>query len=92
MERIYEYRWSSATVHIDRGTDPSLSEDCYLKEEIKDWQVYLSKKDDEQLVKDIRNSLMTGRPCGDDEFIQSIEGLLDRKLPAYTQTTVRETS
>ena len=59
-----------------------LSEDCYLDKEIRDWQVYLDKREDEQLVRDIRQGSMTGRPCGDDEFIQSIEGLLGRKLPA----------
>ena len=82
MEKAYEYRWSSARGYIERGTDPLLSEDCYLKEEIKDWQVYLGERNDEQLVKDIRKSSMTCRPCGDDEFIQSIEGLLCRKLLA----------
>jgi len=80
VERACEYRWSSARCHIERGTCPLLSKDCYLEQEIKDWQVYLGERDDEQLGKDKMKSSMTGRPCGDDEFIRSIEGLLGRKL------------
>ncbi|MDY6843510.1 MAG: transposase, partial [Thermodesulfobacteriota bacterium] len=82
VEKAYEYRWSSARGHIERGTDPLLSKDCYLEKEIRDWQVYLDERDDEQLVRDIRKSSMTGRPCGDVKFIQSIEGLLGRRLLA----------
>jgi glutaredoxin-related protein len=56
----------------------------YLEKEIKNWQAYLHEKDDEQPVKDIRKSSMTGHPCGDEEFIQRIEELLSRKLRALS--------
>ena len=78
----YEYRWSSARGHIERGTEPLLSKDCYLGVRDKRLAGLFGKREDEQLVKDLRKSSMPGRLCSDDEFIQSIEGLLGRRLLA----------
>lgn len=80
-----EYKWSNARGYVSKDDEPILNGDCYLKKEIKDWLVFLKEKDSNQLIEDIRKNSLTGRPCGNDTFIQSIEGILGRKLKAMTR-------
>lgn len=82
VEKAEDYRWSSAKGHLNKDTDMILSRDCHLEKEIKNWSTYLMEKDDIQQIEDIRKNSLTGRPCGDDVFIETIEGLLGRKLKA----------
>jgi putative transposase len=82
VKRAEEYRWSSARGHIEKGSDPLLSGGCHLEEEIKGWGAYLREKEDNLIIESIRKNSLTGRPCGDDRFIQTIEGLLGRELKA----------
>lgn len=85
-----EYRWSSVRGHVNRGSDPILSEDCHLVKEIRDWLEYLKKEDDKVMIDEVRSSTRTGRPCGDDDFISRIEGLLGRRLKALPRGRPRE--
>jgi len=82
VKKPHEYRWSSARAHVSGDSDFVLTNDCYLVEEIKDWLSYLMEKDDKTLIENIRSNTRTGRPCGDEVFIQKIENLLDRRLNA----------
>ena len=75
-----EYRWSSARSHVDGTPDPVLSNDCYVLESVGDWSVYLEQKEESRLIDAIRQNTRTGRPCGDDGFVQRLEGLLQRAL------------
>jgi len=77
-----EYRWSSVRGHINRNSDPILSQDCPLVKEIRDWLDYLKEEDDKVMIDKIRSSTRTGRPCGDDDFMSKKEGLLGRQLKA----------
>lgn len=82
VKRAEDYKWSSAQGHVKRKTDSVLSEGCYIAEEIKDWALYLREKEESPLVANIRHNTKTGRPCGDDGFMQRIEELLGRRLVA----------
>jgi putative transposase len=82
VERPHEYKWSSAKAHVNKDIDPVLSYDCYLINEINDWLSYLLEKEDEVFTANIRRCTKTGRPCGDDIFIETIEKFFDRKLRA----------
>lgn len=82
VERPEEYKWSSARGHIYKKTDPVLSDDCYLVKEKTDWLAYLMEKEDEVLINTIRKNSKTGRPCGDEDFITTMEKLLGRRLKA----------
>ncbi len=82
VKRAEDYKWSSAKGHINNGSDPVLSTDCYLTDDIKDWKKYLREKDDTALTQEIRKNSKTGRPCGDDGFVRRLERLLDRRLKA----------
>jgi len=82
VESPEKYRWSSVAGHIHIKRDEVLSHDCHLTYEIKDWLGYLNEKGDKQLIEEIRKNSLTGRPCGDNAFIQKIEGIVGRRLKA----------
>ena len=82
VEKAYDYKWSSARSHIYKESDPILSEDCYLTEQIEDWLLYLEGREDDVMVNTIRSNTKTGRPSGDDGFIQIVEGIVGRRLKA----------
>ena len=50
-----------------------------------------AKNEDEQIIKDIKKCSMTGRPCGDDSFINKLEKLLGRRLGALPWEHQRKT-
>ncbi len=77
-----DYKYSSVRGHVNRGSDPILSQDCPLVKETRDWLEYLKEEDDKMVVDELRSNTRTGRPCGDDGFISRIEGLLGRQLKA----------
>jgi putative transposase len=81
-EKPQDYEWSSAKAHVDKKHDPVLSDDCYLTETIKDWLAYINEKDDDILIKNIRQNTKTGRPCGDEHFTKTIEKIMGRRLTA----------
>lgn len=74
--------WSSAKSHVNKVSDPVLAQDCILEKEIMDGSEYLKEMKDKQATNNIRKSSLTGRPCGDDSFMQKIEGILGRCLTA----------
>jgi putative transposase len=82
VRRPEDYVWSSARAHILGITDPLLSRDCPLAEQIPDWSTYLGEGEDSHVVEAVRVSTRTGRPAGDAEFIQRIEQQLGRRLAA----------
>jgi putative transposase len=73
------YTWSSTLGHILRIKDPILSNDSNIGIEAKDWLMFLENDTDNEAIKDIKKNSLTGRPCGDDHFILSIEGILGRE-------------
>jgi len=43
---------------------------------------YLEEKEDEGMNNTIRSNTRTGRPCGEEGFIKTIEGIVGRRLKA----------
>ena len=82
MEKPHDYKWSSAISRIYKKSDTVLSRDCYLTEQIQDWLGYLDERENDTMVDTIRSNSKTGRPCGDDGFMQTIEGIVGRRLKA----------
>jgi len=91
IKKAEEYRWSSASAHVNGNKNIALSDDCYMVERIKDWASYLREKEDTTLIEDIRQNTKTGRPCGDDRFVMKIGNLLERKLAALPKGRPRKT-
>ena len=78
VAKAWDYPWSSAKAHVSRQNDPLL-EESFVTSEIKDWKGFLSREDaqDARLMKMHANS---GRPLGDDSFIETVEKLTGRVL------------
>jgi len=79
VRAAWRYPWSSAAAHCGLRADPLLSGDLELTDHVSDWKAFLSEADD-PAVAEIRLKTRTGRPCGDDGFIQRLETLLARPL------------
>lgn len=73
-----EYPWSSARGHINRNTDPILDNNFFMLQKIKDWSHYLEEKENSRVISEIRNRTVTGRPCGDESFVETLQKLLGR--------------
>jgi putative transposase len=79
VNNAWDYPWSSAKAHVFKQKDPLL-EDNFIISDIKDWETFLSEKDEESTVGLLRMHSNTGRPLGDNQFINALEGLTGRIL------------
>lgn len=78
VKDAWNYRWSSARFHVGlRSTDP-LVEDRTLLGLVSDWRGFLGI--DVENLKNLRDRLRTGRPCGDQKFLSKAEELTGRRL------------
>lgn len=80
VESPHDYPWSSAKSHISGVRDPVLSGRCFLTETVADWRQYLGMNQDAEAEAAIVKATITGRPCGQADFIQQMEQHLGRKL------------
>ncbi len=80
VQRAEEYQWSSAAAHCGLLHDIVLANDFPPAGVIDDWKEWLSGREDDVSVNDIRRLTHTGRPCGSPEFITQLENLLKRTL------------
>lgn len=90
VEKPHDYKWSSAASRIYKKSDSVLSGDCHLTEQIQDWLGYLEERENYSIVDMIRRNSKTGRPCGDDGFIQRIEDMVGRRLKAMPKGRPRK--
>ena len=79
VKKAWEYPWSSARAHV-KGEGDALVQGGPMKEEIGDWKVYLKMSLEEEEWERIRRPERTGRPMGDERFIERLEKRLDRTL------------
>ena len=78
VEKAEYYTWSSARSHTYKAPNPVLS-DCFLTSEISDWSEFLQVTSESQ-NRELEHHLKTGRPLGDDEFVNRLEMSLGRIL------------
>ena len=80
VARAEEYAWSSARGHCGIATDPLLSR--WSGESLgKDWSAWLADESPDNGQEDrVRARTHTGRPCGDDDFMKRVEGIVGREL------------
>jgi len=77
-------------VHIDMtgviagastgAKDQLLSGRCFLTETVKDWGQYLGQDQDREATAGVIKATKIGRPCGKEDFVKQMEGLLNRRL------------
>jgi putative transposase len=77
--RAEDWPWSSARAHL-AGADDELARAAPLLEVVGDWPAFLSAEVSADELAAIRRHQRTGRPLGDDAFIDRLEARLGRKL------------
>jgi len=78
VERAEAWKWSSAKAHLD-GKDDGLVKVAPMLNWVKDWSELLGS--DEQLeYDDFRQHERTGRPFGDEAFVERVSQLTGREL------------
>ena len=75
-----DYPWSSARVHCGIATDALVDLSWPGLKEIADWAAWLEIPNNQHDEGVLRKKTFTGRPCGDQGFVRSIEGLTGRVL------------
>ena len=56
-------------------------EDVY-KRQVQDWAKYLGEDQDREAADSVIKATKIGRPCGNEDFVKRMEGLLNRQLTA----------
>jgi putative transposase len=79
VENAENYSWSSAKAHVFRKKDELLS-DFYLTSKIPDWASYLREETSESEKEHLKSHVHSGRPLGNDEFIEHLERMLGMSL------------
>jgi putative transposase len=79
VARAEDYPWSSARAHVCRERDPLIMS-CAMQDEIKDWAGFLSTAVPESETENLRKSTRTGRPAGDQDFVERLEKITGRVL------------
>ncbi len=81
VKRPRDWRWSSARAHL-AGKDDRLARVKPLLDMAGDWREFLGDGDsgEARLAEEIRRHERTGRPLGDDGFVEGLEKALGRVL------------
>ena len=74
-----DYLWSSAQAHIYGKSDALITESP-LSEEIGNWGAFIDQKEADESIRHLRRHLVTGRPLGDESFIEELERKTGRTL------------
>lgn len=77
VQKAEDYKWSSARAHVLGEKDKMLAEN-FLKDEIKDWGEFLSGDDNDRELSMFRKLSRTGRPMGEEDFIEKLENTIGR--------------
>lgn len=80
VKHAEDYRWSSAGSHVFGINDKLLSGEESEVIGIDDWHSYLRCDDREDDLKFLRRHTRTGRPLGDDIFLERMERITHRIL------------
>ena len=79
-----DYVWSSARAHL-AGRDDKLVKVSPMLDRVANWQAYLESDLDDVTIDALRMHTKTGRPLGDDAFVDMLELKLDKILRPLKQ-------
>jgi putative transposase len=77
-EQAWDYEWSSARWQVGEVRDDRLAVQSEMLAEIDDWRQFLGVGCIE--LDTLRKSTRTGRPLGDDSFIDHVESIVGRAV------------
>ena len=80
--RAANYEWSSAPAHAGLRRDRVLAPEIDRWVSVDDWSDWLSEAEPEDLVSQLRLNTRTGRPLGEEGFVQRLETESGRRLHA----------
>lgn len=75
-----DWDWSSARHHItgEKSMLSLIDSDKYVK--IDNWEEYLTEPDESGLIQKIKANTLTGRPLGNNDFVDRIERIFHMRL------------
>ena len=79
VRQAWDYPWSRAAAHCGLRRDALVSDGCALMGEVACWRDYLSNEDDAWVAM-LRARTGTGRPCGSEDFVATLQERLGRVL------------
>ena len=79
VSRAEDYAWSSARAHLE-GKDDGVVKVAPMLERVSDWNDYLTCDLDEATKEEFRRHGRTGRPLGDDTFLERLENMTGQIL------------
>jgi putative transposase len=80
VSNAWEYEWSSARARCGLGDDPLIDFSWPPEGSIPNWKTWVDIVGNRQVEDQIRKRTYSGRPCGDDSFVRTIESLTGRRL------------
>jgi len=84
-----EYVWSSARAHLS-GKDDGLVKVSPMLDRVSNWQSLLDSDMDEATIATLRKHSQTGRPLGDESFLDRLESQVGRVLRPQKQGRKRK--
>jgi len=79
VQNAWDYRWSSAAAHVV-GKDDQLVQVRPMLERVADWREYLGQEPSAAELRALRRHNRTGRPLGDERFVQHLKQMTGRRL------------
>jgi putative transposase len=83
-KKAEDFQWSSARSHVFGIPDAFLSKSKPVMSR-SSWSDYLREQEDENEFKKIRAHIMSGRPWGEEDFINRLEESLGRELRPHVR-------
>lgn len=80
VQRAEDYQWSSAAAHVHRSPDPLLDPGLPFFESIGNWSEWLAAADLPSELEAIRKATARDLPLGKEEFVEWLEGKVNRLL------------
>jgi REP-associated tyrosine transposase len=80
VKEAAEYPWSSARFHLGLSQGDALVRDKSLLGLVNDWGEYLRGDDEPRTQTMLLRGIRTGRPAGNEQFVEMIERLTGRHL------------
>ena len=80
VEKAEEWQWSSAKAHLSNEKINLSLEDMGAYLHIPNWNQYLTEKQDNSIIKEVKSNTLSGRPSGNDSFMSKIEGMFGKRL------------
>jgi putative transposase len=77
--RAEDWRWSSVHAHL-WDTRDDLVNTAPMRERIPEWRDYLLEDESSDVLDSLRVHTRSGRPAGDDNFVEQLEALTGQRL------------